>query len=76
VGESSAATQSKAQADVEADGAIDCQMDSAIPYLPSLSPGSFWRYYLRQEPHELAVHVRICAGGAGYNQYSYHDIIS
>ena len=33
--------------------------------MPSLSVGTPWRHYLRQEPGAVVAHAGICAGGAG-----------
>ena len=48
-----------------ADGAPSCAVASAYSHLSSLSVGTLWRYYLRQEPDAVILHVRIRGGGYG-----------
>lgn len=58
-------SQSEKQADMDSHGPPDSKMVASSTYLPSLSAGAFWRYYLRQEPGAGKPHAGICAGGAG-----------
>jgi acetolactate synthase I/II/III large subunit len=47
------------------DGAPSCTVASAYSNLSSLSVGTLWRHYLRQEPDAVILHVRIRGGGYG-----------
>ena len=63
--EDTEALQPKAQYDLAAHAESLSKVVSTDSRLSSLSFSALRRYYLRQEPYEVVLHVRICAGGAG-----------
>jgi hypothetical protein len=50
---------------MDSDEALCDPMASAGSHLSPLSLGALWRYYLRQEPDAVMLHVRFCGGGYG-----------